>query len=1008
MKEKIFWICLALAAFNIPVLATALAPPVQWRVLQFAPGQIAVAPPVPQLELGAAFTLEAWVFVEKFQPWAYLLGKTDPTDGDPYWSYLLALSADGSHVQFVQTTGRSGEISTVQSPAGLPLRTWTHIAGTLAGGTLRLFVNGVEVASGQSFGPPAPNPLPFGVGGCVYGSGGPNANFTGALRQIRVWNRALSADELKANANRQLTGTETGLLACWPLDDGSGQNARDLGPNHLPLQRGVAATADSNDPRWMHTVIVDQGPFFTLVDPLVVLPSPSAPGKPTLNNGFVIDFDSDGIPDILLSTCYWSDIRRPYAPVIALHNDGQGHFTDVTAAICPGARIRGGNGTHVVADFNDDGRQDIFIVDGGETDNGADAAGSPCGQNRLFLQTADGRLEDVSATRLPQRNLFTHCSAGGDFDGDGFPDIFVGSIGGPTTSGLASGSRLLRNDSHGHFSRGVEGLPYDILRSSGAAGCAAIDVNRDGRPDLAIGGGVWPNHDTLLLNDGQGNLVLAPENSLPLSDPGSPDRGAAGQYISTGDLDGDDWPDLLYFREDLEGNQPARWCLYLNNRDGTFRDAGDQISFNPEVPQGGAPSRIDELNGDGKLDFILAVSKRLFLNTGGAHFVEANEFWPPNLPGLNILTADFDGDGDTDVALIESFGQSVWLLRQVKAPSLDLLVEPTAPSNLTATLASTTQVNLAWHDNAGPKQGFIVERRTGGGAFAELARVADGVTTYSDTGLVPGKTYAWRVSAWNAAGPSAPSNEAAATTFLVGTNFTVGGFVGVGLASPERAVHIRGPNAVFRMDRSKDTAAFMITRSDDAGATLKTFVVGVNAAGPNAGSFVVNDLGPATSGSGTTRLTIASDGRAEFGGQVFARGFVTSSSRRLKTGIAPLAGAPDLLRQLQGFRFTWKAAGEQAAGFNAEDAARAATALAVFSGGAPVGIDYARLTPLLIAELVEGVKSQQRQLEALRQRRDRLQSRLDERRRAKTGSTGWVDESYRPQNSEKTRRADHE
>jgi hypothetical protein len=74
------------------------------------------------------------------------------------------------------------------------------------------------------------------------------------------------------------------------------------------------------------------------------------------------------------------------------------------------------------------------------------------------------------------------------------------------------------------------------------------------------------------------------------------------------------------------------------------------------------------------------------------------------------------------------------------------------------------------------------------------------------------------------------------------------GNVGLGIDSPERQLHLRGSNATFRMDRSADTAAFILVRTNTAGTPLKTFVVGANAAGPNNGEFIINDLGTAVSG----------------------------------------------------------------------------------------------------------------------------------------------------------------
>src|SRR6202049_4049689 len=94
---------------------------------------------------------------------------------------------------------------------------------------------------------------------------------------------------------------------------------------------------------------------------------------------------------------------------------------------------------------------------------------------------------------------------------------------------------------------------------------------------------------------------------------------------------------------------------------------------------------------------------------------------------------------------------------------------PTAPSGLTATAASSTQINLSWTastDNVGVT-GYLIERCQGAGCavFAQIGTVTGTTTTFSDSALAPSISYSYRVRATDAAGNlSAYSNISSATT----------------------------------------------------------------------------------------------------------------------------------------------------------------------------------------------------------------------------------------------------
>jgi len=90
---------------------------------------------------------------------------------------------------------------------------------------------------------------------------------------------------------------------------------------------------------------------------------------------------------------------------------------------------------------------------------------------------------------------------------------------------------------------------------------------------------------------------------------------------------------------------------------------------------------------------------------------------------------------------------------------------PAAPSSLTATAISASQINLSWSDNSNNEDGFRIERKIGAaGTYSQIVTVGAGVTTYQNTGLTEATSYYYRIRSYNAAGNSSYSVEVNATT----------------------------------------------------------------------------------------------------------------------------------------------------------------------------------------------------------------------------------------------------
>jgi hypothetical protein len=99
--------------------------------------------------------------------------------------------------------------------------------------------------------------------------------------------------------------------------------------------------------------------------------------------------------------------------------------------------------------------------------------------------------------------------------------------------------------------------------------------------------------------------------------------------------------------------------------------------------------------------------------------------------------------------------------------SLSPLSSPSAPTALTATPVSGSTIDLNWTDTSSNEERYIIERRTGSGAFSVIASPAvTDFSAYADNTLSERTTYTYRIKAQNSLGDSGYSNEATATTLL--------------------------------------------------------------------------------------------------------------------------------------------------------------------------------------------------------------------------------------------------
>ena len=320
-------------------------------------------------------------------------------------------------------------------------------------------------------------------------------------------------------------------------------------------------------------------------------------------------------------------------------------------------------------DFDDDGRLDLFFVNGARIDDPMPKGALPVKDgprfsNRLYHQEADGRFEDVTASAGLTGTGYGQGVAVGDFDNDGDEDLYVTAL---------FGNRLYRNDGKGRFT--------DVTAEAGVAGggwstsAAFVDFDHDGRLDLFVARYLdwsfeanpycgeprpgpraychpdqWKGASALLFhNDGDGRFTEVSARAGVAN----PEGKSLGVAIA--DFDGDGRVDLFV------ANDSVRQFLYRNRGDGTFQDqallAGAAYDQDGRAFAGMGVDFADYDN-DGHPDVVVTNLSNeryaIYRNAGDGTF--SYETHASGLGKLTLLNSgwgvrflDYDNDGTVDL-----------------------------------------------------------------------------------------------------------------------------------------------------------------------------------------------------------------------------------------------------------------------------------------------------------------------------------------------------------------------
>ena len=324
-------------------------------------------------------------------------------------------------------------------------------------------------------------------------------------------------------------------------------------------------------------------------------------------------------------------------------------------------------------DFNRDGWLDVFFVNGGRLENPM-KPGTPIGRtppdytNHLYLNNGDGTFSDVSQRSGIRDHGYGMGAAVGDYDNDGFPDLYVTNFG---------FNDLYRNNGDGTFTNAT--TRAGVAAGGWSASAGFLDYDNDGWLDLFV---------TRYLNwDFDKNLFC-----------GDPRPGYRG-YCHPSEFD------------------PIDNFLYRNNGDGTFADVSAGAGIRPHRGMALGVA-FNDYDNDGWTDILVAndsMEQFLFRNLGEGTFaekaLEAGVAYNEDggmFAGMGVDFNDYDNDGKPDLIITDLSNERYSLYRNTDSGFFSYATSQTGLGRITLSF-SGWGVRFFDYDNDGWKDLFVAQ-----------------------------------------------------------------------------------------------------------------------------------------------------------------------------------------------------------------------------------------------------------------------------------------------------------